>query len=125
MLTFDPTHWAYDGAQQGRLRVYVFAEDDPRSEGDRTVVVQHSVISADARFDGADVRQVNVRVYDNDTPGVYVTPVEPSAACTANANNCVLDDRNLTIEGFLYGGTTYTGRLDAAARPAGQGARGR
>ena len=72
-------------------RVYLWAVDDPRAEGDRFVVVQHSVISGDARFDGAAVRQVNALVYDNDTPGVYAVPVTPGGS--------ELDGRTLVIEG--------------------------
>ena len=68
-------------------RVYLWAVDDPRSEGDRMVVIQHSVISADrTRFNGAAVRQVNVTVYDNDTPGVYAVHVEPSSRTAARGN---------------------------------------
>ncbi len=97
VLTFTPGNWNVP------QRVYMFAVDDTRSEGDRVVVLQHSVIAedplADAEFHRAAVRQVNVRVHDNDTPGVYVVHVEPSAACTANAQACVLDDRGIVIEG--------------------------
>ncbi|MDQ0612685.1 hypothetical protein QF046_000326 [Microbacterium sp. W4I4] len=105
VLTFDAANW------NTPQRVYVRAYDDLRSEGDRTVVVQHSVIAADpiadAEFDGATVRQVNVRVYDDDTPGVYVSHVEPSASCTAVHATCVLDDRGVVIEG-----STTTQRTD-------------
>ncbi|MGU3646985.1 hypothetical protein ACLBXX_18660 [Microbacterium sp. C23T] len=110
VLTFTPGNW------NSPQRVYIRAYDDLRSEGDRTVVVQHSVIAADkvadAEFHGAAARQVNVRVYDNDTPGVYVTHVEPSTenpatapntpteiACAADTQDCVLDDRGIVIEG--------------------------
>ena len=80
-------------------RVYLWAVDDPRAEGDRTVVLQHSVISQDTRFHRAAVRQVNALVYDNDTPGVYVTEVEPGGTA--------LDGRTLVIEG-----STLTQRTD-------------
>ncbi len=81
--------------------MYLWAVNDDRSEGDRTVVIQHSVISADKIFDGAAVRQVNVRVYDDDTPGVYAVHVEPSPpTCTsATPSLCQLDDRGVVIEG--------------------------
>ena len=55
------------------------------------VVTQHSVISDDARFDAADVRNVEVTVRDNDTPGVYVTEVAPGTTTE--------DRRTLVIEG--------------------------
>ena len=77
---------ATTGAAQ---RVYLWAVDDPRSEGDRVVVIQHSTISGDERFDGAAVRKVNVLVCDNDTPGVYVMHVEPRP--TTQRRSVVLD----------------------------------
>ena len=58
--------------------VYVYAVDDPRSEGDRVVVVQHSTISDNPHVRPASqVRNVEVMLRDNDTPGVYVTQVTP------------------------------------------------
>jgi Ca2+-binding RTX toxin-like protein len=84
-LTFTPGDWSTP------QRVYLWAVDDPRAEGDRTVVLQHSVISADARFHRAAVRQVNALVYDNDTPGVYAVPVTPGGT--------ELDGQTLVIEG--------------------------
>jgi hypothetical protein len=86
-----------------RQWVYVYAVDDDRSEGDRVVVVQHSTISANPDFDQVAVRNVEVSLRDNDTPGVYVTEVEPGSFD---------EDRNtLVIEGFDFGGTD-TGRTD-------------
>ena len=41
-------------------RSHVYAVDDTRSEGDRVVVAQHSVISEDDSFDAARVRNVEV-----------------------------------------------------------------
>ena len=40
-------------------------------------VLQHTVLSADDLDDGLAVRNVEVQIRDNDTPGVYVTEVEP------------------------------------------------
>ncbi|HYC45994.1 MAG TPA: hypothetical protein VED01_10995 [Burkholderiales bacterium] len=71
--------------------VYLYAVDDTRSEGDRVVVSQHSVISADADFNGVAVRNVEVKLRDNDTPGMYVTEVQPGTD--------VEDGRTLIIEG--------------------------
>jgi len=109
VLTFDHDNW--DQVQT----VYVFAPDDPRAEGDRVVVSQHSVISDISGvalgdfpidpdsglpiapedyvdpFDAADVRNVEVMVRDNDTPGVYVTEVKPGTVTE--------DLRTLVIEG--------------------------
>ena len=85
VLTFNHTNW--NVAQN----VFVFAPDDDRSEGDRVVVTQHSVISNVPEYDAVDVRNVEVQVRDNDTPGVYVTEVEPGTN--------VEDGRTLVIEG--------------------------
>jgi hypothetical protein len=85
VLESDAANW---GSEQ---TVYVFAPDDPRSEGDRVVVTQHSVISVDERFDAVDVRNVEVLVRDNDTPGIFVTQVE--------AGTDIEDGRTLVIEG--------------------------
>ncbi|MFZ1411071.1 MAG: hypothetical protein WAS07_06420, partial [Micropruina sp.] len=82
------------------------SEVDPRSEGDRVHVLQHTVLSADARYDGLAVRNVEVQLRDNDTPGVYVTEVEPGTS--------VEDGRTLVIEGKndpAVGGA-YTGLND-------------
>ncbi|MEO6494544.1 MAG: hypothetical protein ABIP99_17070 [Ilumatobacteraceae bacterium] len=91
-------------------RVYLWAVDDPRAEGDRVVVVQHSVISGDARFNGAVVRQVNALVYDNDTPGVYAVPVTPGVATP--------DGRTLVIEGSTATERTDDILLSLAKAPA-------
>ncbi|RLC95970.1 MAG: hypothetical protein DRI46_14295, partial [Chloroflexi bacterium] len=99
VLTFTSTAWDKTDAKI----VYLYAEDDPRSEGDRVVVTQHSVISADPIFDGALVRNVEVMVRDNDTPGVYVTEVEPGTTTE--------DERSIVIEGSFFG-LDYTGLGD-------------
>jgi hypothetical protein len=85
VLTFDHTNWNLN------QEVFVFAPDDTRSEGDRVVVVQHSVISNVPEYDAVDVRNVEVQVRDNDTPGIYVTQVEPGTSTE--------DGRTLVIEG--------------------------
>ena len=85
VLTFDASNWNVD------QEVFVYAPDDARSEGDKVVMAQHSVISADARFDGTAVRNVEVSVRDNDTPGVLVTQVQPGTN--------VEDGRTVVIEG--------------------------
>ncbi len=88
VLTFTPGDWNV------KQWVYVWAVDDPRSEGDVVVVVQHSTISADDNFDGVAVRNVEVSVRDNDTPGVYVTEVTPGTDDE--------DGRTLVIEGGYF-----------------------
>jgi len=85
VLKFDSTNW---NQQQ---KVYVYAPDDPRSEGDRVVVIQHSVISNVEKYDAVDVRNVETTVIDNDTPGVYVTEIDPVTGED--------DGRTLVIEG--------------------------
>ncbi|WP_203230655.1 calcium-binding protein [Agromyces humi] len=91
-------------------RVYLWAVDDPRAEGDRIVVIQHSVISDDLRFNGAAVRQVNALVYDNDTPGVYAVPVTPGGS--------TVDGRTIVIEGSAATERTDDILLSLAKKPA-------
>ena len=79
------------GVQTCALPIYAIDDTDKRAEGDRVVVVQHSVISNEAQFNGVAVRNVEVTVRDNDTPGVYVTQVQPGTTLE--------DRRTLVIEG--------------------------
>ena len=101
VFTFGPGDWG------DRQWLYVLAVDDPRSEGDRVVVIQHSSISTNPDFDRVAVRNVEVSVRDNDTPGIYVTEITPGSC----ALQCEEDRRTLTIEGSDFMGT-YTGRTD-------------
>ena len=95
VLTFTPGNW------DQKQYVHVLAVDDPRAEGDRVMTVAHSVISQDTRFDDVAVRNVEVSIRDNDTPGVYVTKVAPGTISE--------DGRTLVIEGA---GIPYTGLRD-------------
>ena len=86
VLRFDKDNW--DQAQN----VYLWAPDDTRAEGDRVVAVQHSVISrTSADYDAIDVRNVEVQLRDNDTPGVLVTELDPTTLQE--------DGRTLVVEG--------------------------
>ncbi|MBC7133329.1 MAG: hypothetical protein H5U16_09525 [Roseovarius sp.] len=86
VLRFDNTNWD-TGAE-----VFLHAVDDLRAEGDRVVVVQHSVISpTSADYDAIDVRNVEVQLRDNDTPGVLVRELDPLTGEE--------DGRTLVVEG--------------------------
>ena len=98
------------GTGTSTRRVYVYAVDDLRSEGDRVVAVSHSVISTDARYDGTLVRNVEVTVRDNDTPGVFVLQVEPGTTTE--------DSRTVVIEGDATTGLTDELLVRLAAEPA-------
>ena len=89
--------------------VYVYAVDDLRSEGDRVVAVSHSVISTDARYDGTLVRNVEVTVRDDDTPGVFVLQVEPGTTTE--------DGRTVVIEGDATTALTDELLVQLARRP--------
>ncbi|WP_201742286.1 hypothetical protein [Mangrovicoccus ximenensis] len=97
VLRFDASNW--DLAQD----VHLWAVDDARAEGDRVVVVQHSVISTtSADYDAVDVRNVEVELRDNDTPGVLVIEADPDSVTVdgdGNVDGYVEDGRTLTIEG--------------------------
>jgi hypothetical protein len=108
VLHFTPSNWNTE------QHVYLYAKDDPRSEGDRVVVVQHSVIApnpADAVFDAVAVRNVEVTVRDNDTPGVYVTEIDPVSGQE--------DRRTLVIEGTSSTQLTDAILVELARQPVG------
>ncbi|MCB9929003.1 MAG: hypothetical protein H6844_06280 [Alphaproteobacteria bacterium] len=104
VLRFDHTNF---GTAQ---TVWLYAVDDTRAEGDRVVVVQHSVISNVADYDAIDVRNVEVEVRDNDTPGVYVTEVD------AMGNE---DGRTLVVEGDAITRLSDQIQVSLASQPAG------
>jgi hypothetical protein len=52
--------------------IHVRAVSDTVAEGERIVVVSHAIRSADATYDRAGVRNVEVRVMDDDRPGLIV-----------------------------------------------------
>ncbi|KKL63475.1 hypothetical protein LCGC14_2174730, partial [marine sediment metagenome] len=109
VLVFDEFNYTTDQS------VYLYAVDDLRSEGDRVVAVQHSVISADDRFDGVAVRNVEVSLRDNDTPGMYVTEVEP-ATFTEDGRTLVIEGeaiaQNLVVGDMNPDTNDYTGLRD-------------
>lgn len=105
VLTFGTNQFGANGWDVKQW-VYVYAVDDDRSEGDVVVAIQHSTISADPDFDGVAVRNVEVSLRDNDTPGVYVTELNPGTTDE--------DGSSFVIEGDDFGGT-YTGRDDQIA----------
>jgi len=88
---FDKDNWDQEQT------VYVFAPDDLRSEGERITVIQHSVISNVPKYDAIDVRNVEVTVHDNDTPGMFVTEIEPGSF--VSPSDFVEDGQTLVIEG--------------------------
>jgi len=94
------------------VKVYVFAPDDTRSEGDRVTVVQHSVVSNVDKYDGIDVRNVEVTVRDNDTPGVKVRELD--------INDITIEDGQTTvIEGDTTTQLTDVIAMSLAKPPAG------
>ena len=103
-LVFTPGN--YDAAQT----VHVYAFDDLRPEGDRVMTLAHSVISGDADFDGFDVRNVEVTILDNDTPGVRITEVEPGTS--------VADGRSVVLEGDAVTRLADEILVELAAPPA-------
>ena len=84
VLVFTPTAWAKTGPEAGAKTVSVIAVDDDLKEGDRVIVISHSVISDDPNFDDAVVRNVEVTVHDDDQPSIQVIEVDP---LTGNQDN--------------------------------------
>ncbi|HEY3922827.1 MAG TPA: hypothetical protein VGL76_12045 [Gaiellaceae bacterium] len=82
--------------------VYMYAVDDSLAEGTRVVTANTSVISADPAFDGAIVRNVEVTIYDNDTPGVLLTQLDPNHPTVADNVTTVLEGTTITGQSDLY-----------------------
>ena len=98
VLVFDSTHWQKADAKT----VSVGAVDDTLAEGDRTVTISHSVLSADPYFNHAIVRNVEVLVRDNDQPGIIVTQLDPTTAGgLAKYGNHQADNASIVLEGTL------------------------
>ena len=90
VLRFTPTAWSLADAQT----IWLSAVDDTLAEGDRVAVVGHSVLSGDARFDAAVVRNVEVTIHDNDLASIQVTQVDASGA--ADATTVVVEGTSTT-----------------------------
>ena len=106
VLVFDAGNWSVDQS------VWVTAVDDLAAEGDRVVTIGHSVIAtnpADAEFDGAAVRNVEVRVLDNDAPGLVVTQVDAAGDP---------DNQTIVIEGTAITRLTDSYTVALAKAPA-------
>ncbi|EAR60225.1 type I secretion target repeat protein [Oceanospirillum sp. MED92] len=57
-----------------KQKIYVKAVDDGAIEGERTVVINHSVLSDNPDFNELDINNVEVTVYDNDQADLIITP---------------------------------------------------
>ena len=114
VLTFttdgaDAAQWIYVWAvDEAADELGDVSEIDDRSEGDRVVAVSHTVISENQILDGAVVRNVEVAVRDNDTPGVYIVEVEPAGP--AGHGTHVEDQRSVVMESTDWSDVAeYTG----------------
>jgi hypothetical protein len=89
--------------------VYVLAPTDGVPEGDRTVVISHSVISDDSVFDNALVRNVEVQVFDIDQPGINVVAIDPVTGLP--------DNQSIVLEGDAVTGLIDKYRVSLAVAP--------
>jgi Ca2+-binding RTX toxin-like protein len=74
VLRFDASNWT------NARTVLVEATSDGAVEGERTVVISHSMQSNDSSYDGALIANVEATVVDNDKPGLVIR--ETGAATT-------------------------------------------
>jgi Ca2+-binding RTX toxin-like protein len=99
----------FKAGESAAQTVYVKAPADGVAEGDRKVVISHSVISADAAYDTAQVRNVEVEVKDVDQPAIELIAVDK------NGNP---DKQSLVLEGDATTGITDQYRVHLAIPPA-------
>ncbi|MGB7818284.1 MAG: Calx-beta domain-containing protein, partial [Ornithinibacter sp.] len=104
VLVFTPTAWDKASAQT----VSLMAVDDTLGEGTRVIVVSHSVISADAVFDHAVVRNVEATIYDDDLQAVQLVEQDRTGAA---------DDTTIIVEGTATTGLTDTVLVRLATDP--------
>ena len=72
VLTFDPGATSGANAWARTQKIYVRAVSDNAAEGERTAMISHSVLSANAAFNHLAVANVQVRVIDNDLAGLII-----------------------------------------------------
>ena len=73
VVAFDSNPGASaDDAWDRTQTIYVRAVSDLAAEGERTVVISHSTFSANPEFDNLNIANVDVKVTDNDKPGLVV-----------------------------------------------------
>src|SRR5205823_2143072 len=106
VLTFDATNWSTPQT------VYVQAAPDALGEGERTVAVSHGTASADPRFNHVAVRNVEVRVIDDDRPGLVLTQADGSTrVLEGNAPSGIGDSYGLALAKAPAAGTRVTVQL--------------
>ncbi len=69
-VDFDETDWQTDKT------VFVRATLDSDAEDDRRIYVQHSIVSTDTLFNGADTPEVVVLAQDDDKAGLFVSQTD-------------------------------------------------
>ncbi|MHC4618339.1 MAG: hypothetical protein ACYTEQ_11370 [Planctomycetota bacterium] len=68
--TIDPTAWARE------QEIFVRGTFDEAEEGERTVVISHSVYSDNLDFDNLNVPNVEVKLIDDDKAGLIITETD-------------------------------------------------
>ena len=81
--------------------VHVAAPHDGLAQGDRTVAISHTVLSDDASFDHALVRNVEVTVHDIDQSAVVVTQLDSTSLGkgAAKYGTYLVDNNTIVLEG--------------------------
>ena len=119
VLVFDSSNW--NTAQE----VFVKAVDDLVGEGERVVVVSHSVAAAVvgagdaaaqaetlATFNQVDVRNVEVTLLDNDLPGLVITETDGGTLVLEDAVFGINDSYELALAKAPEAGKTVTVHLN-------------
>ncbi|MCW2999090.1 MAG: type secretion target repeat protein, partial [Solirubrobacterales bacterium] len=129
VLTFDTSDTGGPNDWDRVQTIFVHAVDDSAEEGDRIVVVSHSIQSSNAAFDRLNISNVEVHVIDDDKAGLIVQPsgidtlvVEGGASDTYTVALAHTPNAGETVTAHLLGDWTQidvaavldpTGRYDA------------
>jgi Ca2+-binding RTX toxin-like protein len=113
VLTFDSQAAAGSATAWDRTHtVYVRAASDPAEEGERTVVISHSIQSGNPDFDRLYIANVEAQVTDDDKPGLVV---KQSGVGTEVVEGLVSDSYTVALTRAPAAGETVTVTLETDA----------
>ncbi|MBC8505088.1 MAG: tandem-95 repeat protein, partial [Chloroflexi bacterium] len=102
VLVFDPNNsedFDIDGNCVSQ-RVWVRASNDGFVEGDRYVEVSHNIISGDTTYDGLAIRNVRVRVRDDDRDGLIFDQIDPATGLEDSKTEVYETDDELAVDQY-------------------------
>ncbi|MFS6827004.1 hypothetical protein [Cyanobium sp. ATX-6F1] len=88
VLSFDDDNW------NQAVELEIQAENDSAPEGERIALISHSIISLDQRFDGLALKDVYIKIIDNDKAGLDIRPLDADHSGFSGTTTEVLEGAN-------------------------------